>query len=51
MQRPISASSVDSTNIASLHWHVFGFAEGGFADIIFYYDQVDNIRPEDVGKD
>ena len=32
----------------SLEWHVFEFAEGGFLDVIFFYGQVDQIRPEEM---
>ena len=28
-------------------WHVFGFNEGGYLDIIFFYGQADQIRPEE----
>jgi hypothetical protein len=31
-----------------LEWHVFGYEEGGFVDIVFIYGQVDNIRPEEM---
>ena len=31
-----------------LEWHVFEFAPGGHVDIIFFYGQVDNIRPEEL---
>jgi hypothetical protein len=30
-----------------LEWHVFEFGEDGYVDLIFFYGQVDNIRPED----
>ncbi len=33
-----------------LEWHVFEYGEGGFVDIIFFYGQVDNIRPEEILK-
>lgn len=29
-----------------LEWHVFGYDEGGYVDIVFIYGQVDQIRPE-----
>ena len=35
-------------HIPALEWHVFEFADGGFLDIIFFYGQVDQIRPEDM---
>jgi hypothetical protein len=31
-----------------LEWHVFGYEEGGYVDIVFIYGQVDNIRPEEM---
>jgi len=31
-----------------LEWHVFGYDSGGFVDIIFFYGQVNNIRPEEI---
>lgn len=31
-----------------LEWHVFEYAEGGFLDIVYFYGQVDQIRPEDM---
>lgn len=37
-------------HIPPLEWHVFEFEPGGHVDIIFFYGQVDNIRPEDIGK-
>jgi hypothetical protein len=33
-----------------MEWHVFEYAEDGYADLIFFYGQVDNIRPEDNKK-
>jgi len=30
-----------------LEWHVFEFGSGGHVDIIYFYGQVDNIRPEE----
>lgn len=35
-------------HVPELEWHVFEFAEGGFVDILFFYGQVDNIRPEEI---
>lgn len=31
-----------------MEWHVFGYEEGGYLDILFFYGQVDNIRPEET---
>lgn len=35
-------------HIPPLEWHVFEYAEGGHVDIIFFYGQVDHIRPEEM---
>jgi len=35
-------------HIPELEWHVFGFEQGGFVDAIFFYGQVENIRPEEI---
>jgi hypothetical protein len=34
-------------HIPAQEWHVFGFEPGGHIDIIFFYGQVDDIRPEE----
>jgi len=31
-----------------LEWHVFEYGKGGFLEIIFFYGQTDNIRPEEI---
>lgn len=33
-----------------LEWHVFQFAPGGHVEIIYFYGQVDNIRPEEIER-
>jgi hypothetical protein len=33
-------------HIPELEWHVFGYDKDGFVDAVFFYGQVDNIRPE-----
>jgi uncharacterized RmlC-like cupin family protein len=33
-------------HIPELEWHVFRTVDSGFADCLFIYGQVDNIRPE-----
>ena len=33
-----------------MEWHVFEYEDDGFVDLIFFYGQVDNIRPEDTKK-
>ena len=35
-------------HVPELEWHVFEYDEDGFVDIIFFYGQVDNIRPEEI---
>jgi mannose-6-phosphate isomerase-like protein (cupin superfamily) len=35
-------------HIPPLEWHVFGYDEGGYVDILFIYGQVDQIRPEEM---
>lgn len=37
-------------HIDELEWHVFEFETGGYVDIIFFYAQVDKIRPEEIAK-
>lgn len=37
-------------HIPALEWHVFEFGAGGHVDILFFYGQVDNIRPEDMDE-
>jgi len=37
-------------HIPELEWHVFGYDKDGFVDAIFFYGQVDNIRPEEIVK-
>ncbi len=34
-------------HVPALEWHVFEHGPGGHVDIIFFYGQVDNIRPEE----
>ena len=35
---------------AELEWHVFEWDEDGYIDAIFIYGQVDNIRPDQIGR-
>ena len=35
-------------HIPELAWHVFEYGEGGHVDIIFFYGQTENIRPEEI---
>jgi mannose-6-phosphate isomerase-like protein (cupin superfamily) len=37
-------------HIPALEWHVFEFKTGGHVDIIYFYGQVDNIRPEEISQ-
>ena len=40
----------DVMHFAELEWHVFGYDEGGFLDVLCMYGQVDKIRPEDIAR-
>ena len=35
-------------HFSPLEWHVFEYAEGGFLDIVYFYGQVDQIRPDEM---
>lgn len=35
-------------HVPALEWHVFDYEPGGHVDILFFYGQVDNIRPEEM---
>ncbi|NPV86202.1 MAG: hypothetical protein HPY45_09370 [Anaerolineae bacterium] len=35
-------------HIPALEWHVFECEPGGYLEILFFYGQVDNIRPEEI---
>jgi hypothetical protein len=43
---PLEAGTI--LHFPPLEWHVFEYAEGGYVDIIFFYGQVENIRPEEI---
>ena len=45
---PILLKAGMTLHIPPLEWHVFEYGEGGHVDIIFFYGQVDNIRPEEM---
>ena len=47
---PIPLQEGLTLHIPALEWHVFGFGPGGHVDIIFFYGQVDNIRPEEIER-
>ncbi len=44
---PSSLEAGLTLHIPPLEWHVFRWKPGGYLDIIFFYGQVENIRPED----
>ena len=48
--KPIPLEAGQTLHIPPLEWHVFGWKPGGHLDVIFFYGQVDNIRPEDGVK-
>ena len=35
-------------HFGEMEWHLFDYAEGGYIDILFFYGQVDRIRPEEM---
>ena len=38
----------ETLHFPELEWHVFGYdGDDGYIDILFFYAQVDNIRPEE----
>lgn len=37
-------------HIPELEWHVFECEKDGYIEAIFFYGQVDNIRPEEIRK-
>lgn len=45
---PISLEAGMTLHIPPLEWHVFEFGLGGYIDILFFYGQVDQIRPEEM---
>ena len=45
---PIPLEVGMTLHFPTLEWHVFEFKPGGHVDIIFFYGQVDNIRPEEI---
>jgi hypothetical protein len=47
---PIPLQSGMTLHFPELEWHVFEYDEGGHVDLIFFYGQVDNIRPEEIMK-
>ena len=45
---PIPLTPGMTLHIPELEWHVFEYGPGGQVDIIFFYGQVDRIRPEEI---
>ena len=45
---PITLEAGMTLHFPQLEWHVFEFKPGGFVDIIFFYGQVNQIRPEEI---
>jgi len=43
---PLPLTPGMTLHIPPLEWHVFRWKPGGHLDIIFFYGQVDHIRPE-----
>lgn len=37
-----------AVHFPEMEWHVFEYEEGGFLEIMYFYGQVDNIRPEEI---
>ena len=47
---PVPLEAGMTLHIPPLEWHVFEYDQGGYVDIIYFYGQVDNIRPEDIAR-
>ena len=45
---PVPLRTGLTLHFPELEWHVFEFNHGGHVDVIFFYGQVDNIRPEEI---
>ena len=41
----------DVLHFPTLEWHVFGYDEGGYLELVCIYGQVDNIRPEEIHQE
>ena len=48
LEDQITLSAGMTLHIPALEWHVFEFGGDGYVDIIFFYGQVDQIRPEEM---
>jgi len=47
---PVALEAGMTLHFAEMEWHAFELGAGGHVDAIFFYGQVDNIRPEDITK-
>ncbi len=50
LSEPIPIQAGLTLHIPPLEWHVFRWEPGGRLDILFFYGQVDHIRPEEGVK-
>lgn len=46
--KPVNLEAGMILHFPSLEWHVFEFKPDGHLDIVFFYGQVDQIRPEEM---
>jgi hypothetical protein len=44
---PVPLEAGVTLHIPTLEWHVFRWKPGGHLELLFFYGQVDHIRPED----
>jgi hypothetical protein len=47
---PLAVEGGMMLHFPDLEWHVFDVGHEGYVDALFFYGQVDNIRPEDMIK-
>lgn len=47
---PVPLEPGITLHFPELEWHVFEFGVDGLLEIIYFYGQVDNIRPEEIAK-
>ena len=47
---PLALEAGMILHFPELEWHVFEFGVDGLLEIIYFYGQVDNIRPEEIAK-
>jgi mannose-6-phosphate isomerase-like protein (cupin superfamily) len=48
---PVILGAGTVLHFPQLEWHVFEYGPGGHIEILYFYGQVDNIRPEDIESD